>query len=271
MLKGNLNATVFSSKLDNKKPSILLLNESHGWLKSAEWIVVGASKYEPNGGVYHALPALFALHHGIELFLKGVTHELTGKFDNKIHDLAELLKDYNTSIRHARRPELLTNSNIQRFIDWDHSCRGHRRPHGSDFRFILDQDNKPYWPGVSLRYQDLVDWSREYRRDFARVRRLLLNVKGCGAFWEEGTFASLYPDEPLWFFCWRTKGSSHHSYRPWHNRLTDTKGRNWVTFEGEAIDGENYFLGERVGKLPEPNLRLKCSLRDLRSRLAEVQ
>ena len=103
MLRANLNAVVFSSKLDNKTPSTLLLNQSHGWLKSAEWLVGGASAYEPNGGVYHALPALFALHHGIELFLKGVTHELSGEYKNMVHDLSVLLDEYNRSIKRAKR------------------------------------------------------------------------------------------------------------------------------------------------------------------------
>lgn len=272
MDNANLNAVVVASNLDNQKPSSLMLGQSHGWLKSAEWIAVGASATEPHGSVFHALPALFALYHGIELFLKGVTCELAGSYKNNTHDLVELQNDYDTSTTNAQRPELRIKANIKRFIDWDQACRPSRKgnlPRGSDLRFILDHDDKPSWPGVSIGYQDLVDWSREYRRDFARVRRLLFNVKGWSAFWEEGTFASLYPTQPLWFFCFCGGLGRSSSTSQWQHVLTDTRGRNWVAYEGEAINSGNFFING-VGKTPEPNLRIECALRDLPTKLADA-
>lgn len=268
-----LDAIVFAGDLDSQKQSDLLLNQAHGWLKSAEWITVDARQAEPNGGVCHALPAMFALYHGIELLLKGVTCELTGSYDNVLHDIESLLADYETALKDAGRPELRIESNVQRFIHWDRACRpsGPKKklPHGSDFRFILDRENKPSWPGVSIRYRDLVDWSREYRRDFARIRWLLFDVKGWGAFWEEGTFASSYPDQPLWFFCVCCRVASNSTSNPWEHRIADTRRRDWIAYEGEAINEFNHFI-TAVGKLPEPHLRLECSLNELPTRLGQV-
>jgi len=270
-----LDAVVLHGNLDSAKASHLLLGQSHGWLGAAEAIVMRAVAQGGGGGVYHVLPAVFALYHGVELFLKGVTWELRQTYNARTHDLDALLRDYNECLENCGRQGLAIKANIQRLIEWDRRCRrsgqGGRLPHGTDLRFILDTENKPSWPGVSLRFQDVVDWSREYRRDFARIRRLLLDVKGIGHFWEEGTFSREYPDQPLWFFCLRAKRFSKEkdAARRVVHELRDSRGREWTAYEGEAIHEDNFMLVS-VGRLPRLAAPIECSLNELPRRLAEL-
>jgi len=266
-------AIAFAGDLDNRKVSHLLMNQSHGWLLSAESVITGAVCQDESGGVYHCLPALFALYHGVELFLKGATSELTEQYDARSHDLKHLLHDYDKSVTQVARHDLRIKANVLRLIEWDSKCRSgspKKLPHGSDLRFILDTENRPSWPGVSIRFKDVVDWSREYRRDFSRIRRLLLDVKGFDAFWEEGTFSAMYPDLPLWFFC--LGGSVHGRAEPsgpWEHHVRDERDRDWIALEGEAINENNCFIASS-GKLPGPTVRLECPHRELSGRLSAV-
>ncbi|MFT3788092.1 MAG: hypothetical protein QM770_18285 [Tepidisphaeraceae bacterium] len=273
--QAHLDSLVFRSGLDDAQPAMILLDQAHGWLVAAESVVMQAVSSARRASIYQALPALFCLYHGVELFLKGVACEVTRKPPTQTHDLERLNREFGIAVsKHPRGDSLAIKANIHRFID--HDKKQSRRsgpkqssPQGSDFRFVLNSDGHPSWAGIMVRWRDVLDLSREYRRDFSRIRRVLYNVKGFGAFWEEGTFARFYPDDELWFFCICGIFSSGEVGETGRHGLVDARGRRWVAFEGEAINEDNCFE-LRMGDMPRPYAHVRSSFNALPNVLATL-